>query len=111
MEEGLDNLKKKEEEELKMYVHKERGNTLYVFSDVALFSAMRDSLIWSNGKDFKKLESEIFRIGRLFQDFGYECFQIIIEQIFELEYEECEIPDPPNYTDVKLPFFISKENT
>ena len=112
LEEGLNCLAKEEEEKcLKMLLADNRGNSLYLFSDVAMFSAIRDSVV-SNGKDsfnLSSLEKEIYRVATLFQDFGYECLKIIAETFLMQDRKEHDISDPPLYDDIKLPCFMIGE--
>ena len=100
-----------QDETLSMLISEHQGNNLFAFSDTVINSSILNSI---NPSDQQKamdtfVEEVILKVCKWFQNFGYGFVELIIEKL-EFNCEEIELEDVSTIGDVKLPYFVRKEN-
>lgn len=96
-----------EQETFELYIGREEGNCLYHLSHVLITLAILDAVDKPDMKDaMMTFFKDLFQTAEWFIDFSQEFIIQFAMQYLEGNYEEVEVPDPPNPKDIKLPFFI-----
>jgi hypothetical protein len=106
-EEGFNQLTDAEKQDLEVFLTEQRGNSLYAFSDVITFAALRKRIRPSEGKDYyDTLGDETFEVCGWFQDFSVNCLaDIVASKNIRLKAEEIIDLNPQYYQDIRFPFF------
>jgi hypothetical protein len=99
-----------QEELLEVYVSEHPANCLYSISNTIVNWAILNSIDSSNPqRAMDKLFDEItIKVSGCFQKFGADCVCIIAKKL-ELNSTEVEIPEPPLIDEVKLPYFVKRD--
>jgi hypothetical protein len=102
--------KKHESEIFEIFISEEHANCLYYMSEVYLNSAISESAdILDVHKTIDELSSDIMHIARCFLDFLGDCMRIIAEKYPVFHTEEIEIPEPPVYNEIAIPYFVRRK--
>jgi len=95
---------------LEVYISEHTANSLYSLSDTIINWAILNSIDSSNPQ---RAMDELFdiivkKISRCFLEFCGDCVCIIAKKL-ELNSTEVEIPEPPLIDEVKLPYFVKRD--
>jgi hypothetical protein len=109
IEGGFNRLGEKDAKELTMYLSTQGEGELCNFSDFMIYVAMHTHLKLDIKEDlYKTLFFEVDKVFKLFLEFGPNCLGETLKLLVpKMKLEALDIPDPPKYQDLKLPFFIA----
>ena len=97
-------------EVFEIFVSEEHANCLYYMSEIILTSAISESAdILDIHKTIDQLYSDVMQIAKCFLDFLGDCMGIIARKYPVFHTEEIEIPEPPVYDEIAIPYFVRKE--
>ena len=99
-----------EDEVFELYLSEGQGNSLYYMSSVLHTMGILRTIDESDSRlAIDKYFSETSEVAGNFLEFFNHCLVALVEKHLQLDLEEIEIPDPPNISDMYLPYFIKRE--
>jgi len=109
-QELLDKLKNfPDSDPLEIYIAKEEGNCYYSMAQLLLNFSFVESFEGLDVKEkIENLFSEILSVASWFISL-FQCLIIAItKRHLDFDGVEVQIPDPPSFSDIEMPYFISK---
>ena len=92
-----------------IYLSEEIGNCFYSIAHDLLNSSILDDIDSNNwSKAMNKFFQEILDVTKWFLDFAQDCILVISKKYLQMNSEEAQIPEPQNFNDIRLPFFVRR---
>lgn len=98
-----------DKDELVMYFNEHSGNCFYDMADTLLSHALLQSIQASDINDaMRKMLTEIVTITHHFLHYVGECVLVFGKRHLSFESHMIDIPDPPFFDEVHIPYFVSE---
>jgi hypothetical protein len=92
-----------------MHLTKEYANYFYSIAHDLLNSSILKEIDSSDQAEaMDDFFQQIMDTTKQFLDFTQDCIMVISKKYLQLNYEEVQIPEPQNYKDITLPFFMKR---
>jgi len=96
-------------EPLELYIAPEEGNCLYDMGHVLFNLSLLDVVGGSDLKDaIEKLWKDVLKVAKWFVGLGQGIIVVFVDKHLGYESEQVEIPDPPHFSEVRIPYFLRR---
>lgn len=93
----------------KAYLSEENCNCFFeIAHDLLNFSILKEIDFDNQAKAMDDFFQQIMDTTKRFLDFAQDCIMVIYKKYLKLNMEEVQIPDPQNYRDITLSFFMKR---